>query len=102
VKLLTFSTLYPNNVQPGHGIFVERRLTELLKNPNFDATVIAPVPWFPSQSTRFGHYASFAKANREEWRNDIQILHPRYPVIPKIGMSAAPWLLAVGQFPLYC
>jgi glycosyltransferase involved in cell wall biosynthesis len=97
VKLLTFSTLYPNNVQPGHGIFVERRLTELLKIPSFDATVIAPVPWFPSRSTRFGNYASFAKAHSEERRNDIQILHPRYPVIPKIGMSAAPLLLAYGS-----
>ena len=32
LKVLTFSTLFPNSVKPGHGIFVETRLRELLKS----------------------------------------------------------------------
>jgi hypothetical protein len=30
IRLLTFSTLYPNNMRPNHGIFVEHRLRHLL------------------------------------------------------------------------
>jgi teichuronic acid biosynthesis glycosyltransferase TuaC len=30
IRLLTFSTLYPSSVRPGHGIFVETRLRELV------------------------------------------------------------------------
>jgi teichuronic acid biosynthesis glycosyltransferase TuaC len=34
-----------------------------------------------------------AEAPASEIRHGIAIRHPRYPVIPKIGMSVAPWLL---------
>jgi glycosyltransferase involved in cell wall biosynthesis len=57
-------------------------------------TVVAPVPWFPSTHPRFGQYAAHARVPREEIRDGITVLHPRYPVIPKIGMQLAPWLLA--------
>ena len=32
LRVLTFSTLFPSSVRPGHGIFVETRLRELLKS----------------------------------------------------------------------
>ncbi len=41
-----FSTLFPSRVQPGHGIFVETRLRELLSTGQVESRVIAPVPWF--------------------------------------------------------
>ena len=30
MKILTFSTLFPNSAKPGHGIFVETRLRHLV------------------------------------------------------------------------
>ena len=54
---------------------------------------VAPVPWVPLESRRFGHYARFARVPREERRHGIAILHPRYLSIPKVGMSAAPFLM---------
>jgi teichuronic acid biosynthesis glycosyltransferase TuaC len=94
MKLLTFSTLFPNTVKPSHGIFVETRLRYLLGSGKVESKVVAPVPWFPSQHPRFGDYAGFAKVPRRETRYDIDVRHPRYLVIPKVGMTAAPWLLA--------
>jgi glycosyltransferase involved in cell wall biosynthesis len=94
MKLLTFSTLFPNTVKPSHGIFVETRLRYLLGSGKVESKVVAPVPWFPSQSTRFGDYAAFAKVPASETRYGIDVRHPRYLVIPKVGMTAAPWLLA--------
>jgi glycosyltransferase involved in cell wall biosynthesis len=92
-NLLTFTTLYPNSAQPAHGIFVERRLLELIKTGRASATVLAPVPWFPFTGKRFGDYATFAKVPRSERRHGLDIHHPRFPVLPKIGMSLAPFLL---------
>lgn len=92
-RLLVFTSLYPNAAQPGHGLFVEGRLRHLVDSGRVSATVVAPVPWFPFRSEVFGSYATFAAVPRQEIRHGITILHPRYPVIPKLGMSIAPWLM---------
>jgi teichuronic acid biosynthesis glycosyltransferase TuaC len=94
MKLLTFSTLFPNAVTPGHGIFVETRLRHLLASGKVESRVVAPVPWFPFSDPRFGRYANFARVPVEEIRHGIKVLHPRFAQIPKIGMNLAPTLLA--------
>ncbi|MDH5537210.1 MAG: glycosyltransferase, partial [Betaproteobacteria bacterium] len=100
MRILTFSTLYPNAARPSHGIFVETRLRHLVAGGWVDSRVVAPVPWFPSRNPRFGAYAVHASAPREEQRHGIQVLHPRYPVLPKIGMTLAPFLLAQSVKPV--
>jgi teichuronic acid biosynthesis glycosyltransferase TuaC len=99
MNILTFSTLFPNSVKPGHGIFVETRLRHLVASGNVASRVVAPVPWFPSSHPRFGDYAKLAKVPRHEIRNDLSVAHPRYPVLPKIGMNVAPLLLAQAAKP---
>lgn len=100
MKVLTFSTLYPSAARPIHGIFVETRLRELLKSGEVDARVVAPVPWFPFRHGGFGVYAQHANAPSREQRNGIEVLHPRYIAIPKVGMTPAPWLLAQAVKPV--
>ena len=99
MRILTFSTLYPNGANPNLGIFVETRLRHLLASGEVRSSVVAPVPWFPWRSSRFGRYAKFARAPRMEQRYGIDVVHPRYLTLPKIGMSAAPFLLALGAKP---
>ncbi len=99
VRLLTFSSLFPNSVRPNHGIFVENRLRHLVASKQASSMVLAPVPWFPSRSARFGDWALNARVPAVEIRHGIQIRHPRYPVVPKFGMSAAPWLLYRAMLP---
>jgi glycosyltransferase involved in cell wall biosynthesis len=99
LKVLTFSTLFPNAEQPHHGIFVETRLRHLVASGEVEARVMAPLPWFPFRHPAFGRYASFARAPREEVRFGIKVVHPRYPSIPKIGMTLAPFLLASAVIP---
>lgn len=99
VKIVTFTTLYPNAARPTYSIFVENRLRHLLGNGDVEAKVVAPVPWFPSANPRFGEYATYARVPRQEQRHGIEVLHPRYLVIPKVGMSAAPILLAAAAAP---
>ena len=96
LRVLTFSTLFPSSVRPGHGIFVETRLRELVKSGQVESRVVAPVPWFPSGDERFGEYARFARTPKRESRNGLDVSHPRYLLLPKIGMTSAPLLLALG------
>ena len=95
LRLLTFTTLYPHAGAPNHGVFVENRLRQLLAygQGSVQATVMAPVPWFPSAHPRFGSWARHAAAPLREVRAGIEILHPRFPVIPGIGMNVSPYLL---------
>lgn len=94
--MLTFSTLYPSSVRPGHGIFVETRLRELLGSGQVDVRVVAPVPWFFSTDPRYGEYARMARTPKRETHNGIEILHPRYLLPPKVGMTMAPFTMAMG------
>lgn len=94
MKLLTFSTLYPNAEQPNHGIFVETRLRYLIASGQVESRVVAPVPWFPLKGERFGHYGTLAKVARRETRNGIDVTHPRYLVLPRVGMNLTPYTLA--------
>ena len=100
MKLLTFSTLFPNAQQPNHGIFVETRLRYLLASGQAQARVVAPIPWFPSSSPRFGDYARFAKVPKSDQRHGIDIVHPRFAIVPKIGMNMAPLLMAQAVKPV--
>jgi teichuronic acid biosynthesis glycosyltransferase TuaC len=93
IKILTFSSLFPNELQPHHGVFVEQRLRKLVESGNVSARVVAPVPWFPFRQRIFGHYGVQAAVPRREFRHGIQVEHPRYPVIPKVGMNLAPQLM---------
>jgi glycosyltransferase involved in cell wall biosynthesis len=94
IRTLLFSTLYPSSVRPGHGIFVETRLRQLLSSGKVETKVVAPVPWFPFQHKAFGEYALHASVPKKENRNGIEIIHPRYLLLPKIGMNSAPASLA--------
>jgi teichuronic acid biosynthesis glycosyltransferase TuaC len=99
VKTLLFSTLYPSSARPGHGLFVETRLRELLKSGRVESRVVAPVPWFPSTHPRFGDYARWAATPLREERHGIAVEHPRYVFPPKIGQNIHPYVLALGALP---
>lgn len=99
-RTLLFSTLFPSAARPVHGIFVETRLRELLKSGHVETRVVSPVPWFPGKSRIFGGYAAFAATPREETRHGVAVLHPRYLLPPRIGMTIAPYTLARAAIPV--
>lgn len=100
LRVLLFSSLFPSEARPIHGIFVETRLRELVKTGLVEAKVVAPVPWFPFRSPRFGEYARFAATPSREHRNGLEVHHPRYLLLPKIGMNLAPYAMALGALPV--
>jgi len=82
-KILTYTTLFPNSVQPLWGHFVLERMRHLL--PYADVTVIAPVPYFPRMRLN-QRWFEFASVPHSEQLNGFVVDHPRYLVLPKIGM----------------
>ncbi|MEX6633608.1 glycosyltransferase [Hyphococcus lacteus] len=90
MRILLFSTLFPNAVSPSHGVFVENRMNAYRQKYDADVKVVAPVPWFPFRHQAFGAYAVSASVPFREVRNGIDILHPRYLIPPKIAMHVAP------------
>lgn len=94
MRLLTFTTLYPNSEAPYHGVFVENRLRNLVATGEAESRVVAPVPYFPLRMRVFGAYGGYARVAPRECRHGLAVAHPRYTVIPKIGMNLAPGSLA--------
>lgn len=107
INLLVITTLYPNQKQFRHGIFVENRVKSLMKSGRVNAVVVAPVPWFPgallwlwnvmglSRWVSLDQYKQYQNIPNEEFRSGIRVLHPRYLVIPKVGMYLTPFFLAL-------
>src|SRR6516165_5019345 len=94
LQILTFTTLCPSQVRPQHGIFVETHLRKLVERGVVGASVMAPCRWFPLASPWFG------RQPREEIRHGRHVDHPRYPQLPKIGMSVAPLAIFTALLPV--
>ena len=93
IRVLVVSSLYPNALHANHGVFVENRLRRTLALGDVEATVIAPIPFFPFSHKIFGSYAENAKVPRSETRHGLEIRHPRHLVVPKIGAPLTPSLM---------
>lgn len=108
IDILVITTLYPNQNQFRHGIFVENRIKSLVGSGPVNAVVVAPVPWFPgillwlwntlglTRWLSLEQYQQYQSIPREEYRSGIRVIHPKYLVIPKIGMYLTPWFLALS------
>lgn len=92
LSIMTVSTLYPNTVQRAHGIFVETRLRKLVATGQVRSHVLAPVPWMPPV-VRYGANGALRSVPAREDRHGLTIEHPRYLVVPKVGMNLTPHTL---------
>ena len=86
MRILTFTSLFPNAENPDFGIFVKNRMKAFSLLPDVELKVVAPVPWFPPVriSEKWFRYSQIP---RHEVIDGIEVHHPRYLVTPKIGMT---------------
>src|SRR5262245_57159167 len=97
MKVLVFSSLFPNNIWPNHGVFVKERIRELGQLGTCEINVIAPVPYYPSVG--FGWRAAYAKVLHQHVLDGILVYHPRYFMIPKVGMLLHGWTMFLSLLP---
>jgi glycosyltransferase involved in cell wall biosynthesis len=102
MRIVTFSSLFPNPAQPGLGLFVAERLRHLLASGSVEARIVAPVPWFPSTHPRFGKYSEFARVPAQATWQGLPVLHPKHAVIPGPGWYLTPWWMALSAASALC
>jgi glycosyltransferase involved in cell wall biosynthesis len=87
MHILTLTTLFPNALQPVHGIFIRNRMERFAAKYGHRWTVAAPVPWFPRLPFRVSPlYDKLARVPETEAWNGTAVHHPRYLVTPRYGM----------------
>ena len=92
LSILTVTTLFPNPVKPTHGSFVATRLEKLVASNEVTAKVVAPLPWLPSW-VRYPPVGRLDLTPRTRLHGELTVHHPRYFVVPKIGMTLTPHTL---------
>ena len=84
MNILVFTSLFPNNQSPNDGIFTQQRLQYAMVRHGWNVKVVAPVPFYPPGLG--GWRAKYRKVVSHEMREGMEVWHPRYVMIPKIGM----------------
>jgi teichuronic acid biosynthesis glycosyltransferase TuaC len=85
LRVLSLSTLYPHDQAPNFGVFVERQMQAVMKRGDVDLVLISPqgIPPFPLGLNP--RYAALKDLPTVELRGGVQVLRPRFTLIPGIG-----------------
>jgi teichuronic acid biosynthesis glycosyltransferase TuaC len=96
LRVLVYTTLFPNAINPLGGNFVLERMRYLLKFA--DISVVAPVPYFPSWIPFNRTWMRWARVPKSEHFAGFYAEHPRYFVFPKVGMATHGLSMFAGTF----
>jgi teichuronic acid biosynthesis glycosyltransferase TuaC len=85
MRILTFTSLFPNALNASSNIFVFQRVSHLASRVGNLVEVIAPVPYAPKflKGTARGLVASIPKF---EIMRNLRVHHPRYFLLPGVSM----------------
>ena len=76
MRVVTFTRLWPNALQPNHGVFVEERMRRFAALPGCSLRVVAPVPWMPRLPIPMPErYAAASEVPAVETRHGIVVEH---------------------------
>ena len=84
VKVLVFTSLYPNNIWPNHGVFIRERMTRCAQLSNCELEVVAPIPYCPP--LKISRRWVYSQVVPQENIHGVPVYHPRYLLVPKVGM----------------
>lgn len=97
MRILTFTSLFPDSSRPNFGVFIYQRMAHVAKRAGNTVTVVAPVPyapsWLPSKKAK-----QFRRVPRKEQFGNLVVYHPRYPLLPKIGLTVHGLLMFLGAY----
>lgn len=96
-RLLVFTRVYPNAVQPNLGLFVRERMRRVAET--LELIVVAPAPWFPFQKLLTQQSPHLRpRLPKYEQQGDIGVYHPRFFCIPKLFKWTDGLFLALSCF----
>lgn len=79
MKILVLTSVFPNQKQPGLGVFVRERMFNVAEH--CELKVVAPVAWFPLVRLLKKNYRP--PVPFYEMQNDIDVFHPKFFNIPR-------------------
>ena len=85
MKVLVYTCLFPNHLQPNNAVFVKHRMQHFAELEGCDIRVVNPVPFCPPW-TFMERWYPLARVREKEIIEGIEVYHPRYALIPKISM----------------
>lgn len=85
LRVLSLSTLYPNEQNANFGVFVERQMQAVAKRGDVDLTVINPIGLPPFPLALHPRYRQLRALPQHELRSGVTVLHPRFHLLPKLG-----------------
>lgn len=97
MRILTFTSLFPNGLDPNHGVFVYQRVAHLARIPGNTVQVVAPIPYVP-RILRGSRWQKFSQVPNRETFGGLDVYHPRYPLLPKVSMPLHGLLMFLGSF----
>lgn len=99
LRILSITSLFPNPVQPGLGVNVERQVSRLSALPDVEVEVVAPVPRFPLNVPGMP-YADLAKVPQKRHADGYTVHHPRFATVPVAGWRTSGDAIARAALPL--
>jgi teichuronic acid biosynthesis glycosyltransferase TuaC len=99
VRVLIVTKIFPNCVERLSAPFNRRQFAAL--SHYCDVEVLATIPWFPAAAAfaRWSKVASLSSVPSRESIDGLQVRHPRFMFLPKIGHAVAGPLYAASLAP---
>jgi glycosyltransferase involved in cell wall biosynthesis len=72
-------------------------VAHVARRPGNKVTVVAPVPYFPSW-LRFSRWKHVGLLPKQERIGELEVHHPRYPMLPKVAMPFHGLFMFLGCF----
>jgi glycosyltransferase involved in cell wall biosynthesis len=82
LRVLTLSSLFPDETRPNFGVFVERQTLGLAAAEDVTVRVVAPVGLPPWPLRRHRHYRALASLPRAETWKGLHVVRPRFTTWP--------------------
>ena len=84
LRVLSLSTLYPNDHTPNFGVFVERQMQAVAKRGDVDLVLVNPLGIPPFPLSRHPRYRPLLDLPDEELRGGVRVLRPRFTPVPRL------------------
>ena len=99
MKVLTYTSLFPNPAQSELGVFIYQRMAHFAALGNNEVVVVAPIPYAPSwfSKTRWRKWTGIPAVEK---RGNLTVYHPAYAMLPGVSLPLQALLMFLGSFPL--
>jgi teichuronic acid biosynthesis glycosyltransferase TuaC len=82
LRVLSLSTLYPTDITPNFGVFVERQMQAVAARGDVDLVMVNPLGIPPFPLSLLPRYRALTGVAREEQRGAVRVLRPRFRSLP--------------------